>query len=111
MLLQHGVLALLPALLSKPKKALRKEAPAEEEVLLNAYARIGSKWAEMEKILPGRTENAIKNHWYASVRRQARVAEKEGNAARFDGKTWDENGPFGKPLLSPKESTSSSLPG
>ena len=33
---------------------------AEEEVLLNAYARIGSKWAEMEKILPGRTENAIK---------------------------------------------------
>ncbi|KAK1420846.1 hypothetical protein QVD17_22745 [Tagetes erecta] len=42
----------------------------EERILIEAHEKMGNKWSQISKLLPGRTENAIKNHWNAATRKK-----------------------------------------
>ncbi|KAL9255574.1 Transcription factor MYB119-like protein [Drosera capensis] len=42
----------------------------EEAILVQLHKQHGNKWATLSKLLPGRTENMIKNHWNATKRKK-----------------------------------------
>ncbi|XP_076894225.1 transcription factor MYB3R-4-like [Bidens hawaiensis] len=51
---------------------INKEAWSQEEeiALIHAHQVYGNKRAELTKFLPGRSDNAIKNHWNSSVKKK-----------------------------------------
>ena len=49
----------------------------EENILFSTQLKIGNKWSELAKLLPGRSENDIKNHFYSKLRKYLRKICKE----------------------------------
>jgi len=51
----------------------------EDELIFGLYKKHGSSWSRIAKLVPGRTENSIKNRFYSTLRRLTADRKKSNN--------------------------------
>ncbi|KAF9898233.1 Transcription factor myb3r-5, partial [Lobosporangium transversale] len=82
----------------------------EDELIFKLFEQFGSKWAEMSKLMPGRPDNAIKNHFNTSMQRKRRrlslqdPSELQAKAEQAGGAP---SASFSSPVASPTSTTTS----
>jgi myb proto-oncogene protein len=57
--------------------------PEEQLLILELHSRWGNRWSKIAQLLPGRTDNEIKNYWRTRVQKHAKQLRCDVNSDRF----------------------------
>jgi hypothetical protein len=59
-------------------------SPEEEKIIIENQAKIGNKWSIISKLLPGRTENQVKNRWKSMQRKASKTIKNSVNGVSVE---------------------------
>ena len=58
--------------------------PEEDQTICTNQSAIGNKWSVISKLLPGRTENQVKNRWKSILRKVSKNIKSKTNCVKVE---------------------------